>query len=149
MKYQEYLQSPEWKVKRELALHLSSGRCMICNSAGPLEIHHRSYARVGTPQEVLDLVALCALCHGIFHQDRHGVLAVLTTPESILGPSAAMQAANPEERKILDEDKAVIEQMEAAKAAGDTGLLTKLACKRVSIRKQLDEVRRGNCVKNN
>lgn len=70
MRYQNYLQSDEWKIKRQLALQQAGGRCRICNSQKSLQVHHRSYARKGTPEEVLDLVVLCDDCHGWFHKKK-------------------------------------------------------------------------------
>jgi hypothetical protein len=70
VKYQEYLQSDEWKIKRQLALQQAGGRCRICNDSEKLHVHHRSYKRKGTPEEVLDLVVLCAECHDWFHKRK-------------------------------------------------------------------------------
>ena len=67
-KYTDYLQSDEWKIKRELAIQQAGGRCRICDSTGPLQIHHRSYKRRGKPDEVLDLIALCDECHERHHK---------------------------------------------------------------------------------
>jgi len=64
--YPEYLGSDEWSVKREYMLRRAGHRCQVCNSEGPLDIHHRTYERTG--HEVPDdLIALCRACHQSFH----------------------------------------------------------------------------------
>ena len=63
--YQDYMQSPEWKSKREKVLIFWGRRCALCNSPTRVEVHHRTYDRMG--QELLtDLIPLCFECH-----DRH------------------------------------------------------------------------------
>lgn len=70
MPYSEYLQTPEWKEKRKKALRFARFKCQLCNSAERLNVHHRTYERLG--QELMgDLITLCNDCHGIFHQNRN------------------------------------------------------------------------------
>src|ERR1017187_326635 len=66
--YAEYLQSPEWKVRRKKALQFAGYRCQICNSKEELNVHHRSYERIGH-EHMGDLVTLCKNCHEIFHNN--------------------------------------------------------------------------------
>ena len=65
-RYDEYLRSPEWKVKREqvLARDLT---CVLCASAKKLQVHHRTYERLGN-EELTDLVTLCDDCHSDWHK---------------------------------------------------------------------------------
>jgi hypothetical protein len=67
--YAEYLQSPHWQVVRNGALKRAGYRCMACNSAEQLEVHHRTYANLGREAEQ-DVIALCAVCHGKIHAEE-------------------------------------------------------------------------------
>jgi hypothetical protein len=69
--YQEYLQSPEWQEKRDEVLGQARHRCRVCNSRHQLEVHHRTYDRVGHERSD-DLTVLCRPCHELFH--RYGRL---------------------------------------------------------------------------
>jgi hypothetical protein len=63
MPYQEYLQTPEWKAKREAALKRAWYCCQVCNdNKTPLHVHHRTYERRGHEQPE-DLFVLCESCH--------------------------------------------------------------------------------------
>ena len=42
--YDEYLRSAAWREKRELTLARDGWRCVLCNSAENLQVHHRTYA---------------------------------------------------------------------------------------------------------
>lgn len=69
MPYADYLKSPEWAQKRQRALRFAGFRCQLCNSPERLNVHHRTYERLG--QELMgDLITLCNDCHSIFHQNR-------------------------------------------------------------------------------
>lgn len=66
MDYQEYLQSDRWKEIRQWALIFWDRRCVICNSKQKIEVHHRTYERLG--HELLtDCIPLCAECHELHH----------------------------------------------------------------------------------
>lgn len=68
--YADYLKSERWATLSSLAKHLAGWRCRVCNGAEIyLETHHRSYQRIGKPDEIDDLTVLCADCHGIFHRE--------------------------------------------------------------------------------
>jgi hypothetical protein len=43
--YREYLQSAEWKVRRETKLKQAGFRCQICNRSGDLNVHHEVWQR--------------------------------------------------------------------------------------------------------
>lgn len=69
--YYEYLETSAWKAKRRQKFRQAGYRCQICNSGGTLNVHHRTYERVGN--ELLeDLVVLCRNCHDLFYE--HGRL---------------------------------------------------------------------------
>ena len=66
--YHAYLNSDAWKQKRSIALRGAEYRCQVCNRDGQLDVHHRTYERLGNelPQ---DLVVLCRECHQLFHSN--------------------------------------------------------------------------------
>ena len=64
--YHDYLRSDEWKVKREEAIKRADRRCQICFSPNDLNVHHRTYDRVGNERNS-DLIVLCKECHAKFH----------------------------------------------------------------------------------
>ena len=64
--YSEYLNSDEWQARRVLALKRAAGRCQLCNAAARLQVHHRTYERVGN-EMLEDLTVLCDSCHAAFH----------------------------------------------------------------------------------
>jgi hypothetical protein len=66
MPYREYLESPEWKARRLMALQGAFFRCQICNRDSRLNVHHRTYERRGV-EHPADLVVLCEDCHGLYH----------------------------------------------------------------------------------
>jgi hypothetical protein len=67
--YADYLDSKEWADKRAYMLRTAEYRCQTCNSKGRLEVHHRTYKRIGreVPQ---DLTVLCRSCHEAVHANR-------------------------------------------------------------------------------
>ena len=67
MTYAEYLDSAVWQRLRAQALERAGWRCVICNTAKTLEVHHRAYPERGTERPA-DLVVLCAVCHALFHE---------------------------------------------------------------------------------
>ena len=66
VEYQDYLASPVWQYRRDIVLDFWRHSCAICGSPKNLEVHHRSYDRVGS-ELLCDLIALCEDCHGKFH----------------------------------------------------------------------------------
>jgi len=66
--YQEYLQSENWRKKRQMVLARARGICEGCGLNQPYEAHHLTYARCGD-EMLFDLVALCSSCHRKLHQE--------------------------------------------------------------------------------
>lgn len=61
MNYHEYLQSDDWKYKRNNRL-LYDKKCSICGRPFDLEVHHVTYKNV--PYEKMsDLLTVCRNCH--------------------------------------------------------------------------------------
>lgn len=70
MPYRDYLQTPEWQATRGSALRRAGYRCQLCNGRdGPLDVHHRTYARRGN-EAAEDVIVLCRTCHALFHARR-------------------------------------------------------------------------------
>lgn len=69
MPYKEYLKSEFWQDKRDTIVSAAGYRCQVCNAAGELHVHHRTYERRGH-EAPHDLIALCADCHKLFHDHR-------------------------------------------------------------------------------
>jgi hypothetical protein len=66
MAYPLYLQTREWKAKRNRKLIQAGNRCEICGSLHRLEVHHTTYERRG--YELLeDLTVLCRSCHQLYY----------------------------------------------------------------------------------
>lgn len=67
--YQAYLRSEAWQVvrRRFFASKLWKGRCYACEQNVPVDLHHRSYARLGY-EKLSDLVPLCRRCHKATHE---------------------------------------------------------------------------------
>lgn len=62
----EYLTSDHWRTVRAEALLYAGYACQVCNSEHRLNVHHRTYERVGR-EEPADLTVLCEDCHQRFH----------------------------------------------------------------------------------
>jgi 5-methylcytosine-specific restriction endonuclease McrA len=64
--YAEYLQSPEWQARRRSAFERAGFECTLCPENRALEVHHKTYARIGNERDE-DLVVLCYWCHRKHH----------------------------------------------------------------------------------
>ena len=64
--YAEYLQSPWWRKRRDLAIRNVGHRCTRCGSKTQVEVHHVSYARLGAELDE-DLEVICHDCHEGHH----------------------------------------------------------------------------------
>ena len=65
-RYREYLESDEWARRRAAALERAEHRCQLCNNPELLQVHHRTYERVGRERPE-DLIVLCGGCHVRHH----------------------------------------------------------------------------------
>lgn len=68
--YKRYLRCRHWQKLRQQVLNRAGGRCENCGyqpwKPGTLQVHHRSYERVGC-ESLDDLIALCPKCHMKIH----------------------------------------------------------------------------------
>ena len=67
--YQAYLNSADWRSRRNRALKLADWCCQRCASRRELEVHHNTYERLGREWDS-DLDVLCFNCHRGEHLDR-------------------------------------------------------------------------------
>lgn len=68
--YQQYLESDHWNNLRARfwASKMHRGERWVCGSSrGRLEVHHRSYRRIGK-ERLNDLIPLCRDCHEKTHE---------------------------------------------------------------------------------
>jgi hypothetical protein len=69
--YKVYMDSSEWKIRRQLFLSRDGYRCRLCHqphtASDPLQVHHATYDRVGNESD-LDCISLCGSCHQLFHR---------------------------------------------------------------------------------
>ena len=77
MPYPRYLRTPEWQQTRADALVRAGNCCSLdVTHTGDLEVHHRTYERLGS-EHSSDLVVLCHACHQLHHnmfgRPRRGV----------------------------------------------------------------------------
>lgn len=64
--YQEHLASVDWQAIRADVLQRAGYRCKQCGSPYGLQVHHRTYERLGREQPD-DLICLCRDCHRRAH----------------------------------------------------------------------------------
>jgi HNH endonuclease len=86
MSYEDYICSVEWRMKATDAKRRAGWMCALCEETAELEVHHRTYRRLGR-EHPDDLVVLCGRCH----RRHHGTFAEcterqLTLPMVPLGP---------------------------------------------------------------
>ena|SRR3990167_4156035 len=67
MPYPAYLQTSHWQTIKEYAKEYAQHRCQVCNSAGLIDVHHRSYENRGE-EHYSDVFVLCRSCHELFHK---------------------------------------------------------------------------------
>lgn len=82
--YREYLKSLEWRKKKEqfygskLFKKLKKDKkwiCFCCEEENkPLDMHHRTYKRLGAENISVDLVPVCRQCHEDIHKaEKDGI----------------------------------------------------------------------------
>lgn len=77
--YVEYMRSPQWKRKRHQVLVYWNHKCGMCYKPGKLQVHHRTYERLGH-ELITDLIPLCDECHDKFHdKTRAGMETIQET----------------------------------------------------------------------
>jgi hypothetical protein len=69
-KYDSYIHSNEWQLRRLKYWKDFGKNCKACGSVKDLVVHHMHYGFLGRERDE-DLVGLCWNCHGELH-DEHG-----------------------------------------------------------------------------
>lgn len=67
--YSGYLQSTEWKLKRQKVLRRCRNICEGCMQARANVVHHLTYEHVGN-ELLFELVGLCEACHDKAHAQQ-------------------------------------------------------------------------------
>jgi hypothetical protein len=78
-KYQIYIQSPHWELKRRQVIVNSDSECEHCGSKSKLTVHHIHYRSLFN-EELSDLMCLCWTCHKKAEgngKDKQSILAHL------------------------------------------------------------------------
>jgi hypothetical protein len=84
-RYDDYLRSRAWQRVRSRYRRVRPWRCGICGATDRLELHYRTYERLGAEQ-LDDLVPLCDDCHPLLHQ-------LVREKQATLDPSSAFDPA--------------------------------------------------------
>lgn len=87
--YATYINSVEWRIKAYEAKRRAGWSCMLCGATMWLEVHHRTYARLGR-ERPSDLVVLCWRCHRRHHGTSGSQRPVETSHEQLTLPFAAV-----------------------------------------------------------
>lgn len=66
-KYEKYLKSDVWKVKRAIVLGVLGETCKLCGRRGT-SVHHNTYDRLYHEDLLRDLTVLCSRCHKNWHK---------------------------------------------------------------------------------
>jgi hypothetical protein len=83
-----YYTSKRYRALARRVIARDQGRCRLCNTGRPLNVHHRNYSYWGdeSPDE---LTTLCEKCHELFHDHRrienNGLFYVWTKPSKTRG----------------------------------------------------------------
>ena len=65
LKYISYLESPEWRAKRQVIFERDGRKCVLCGEDG-IQVHHLTYDRIGH-EDNDDLISVCLNCHAKIH----------------------------------------------------------------------------------
>ena len=66
--YNNYLKSKEWIEIKKIYFGKRQKKCIGCGSKKRINVHHRSYNRLGSVNETKDLVTVCSDCHVKIHE---------------------------------------------------------------------------------
>lgn len=76
IEYDKYIKSNQWAGKRKEVIRNRGGKCEVCGGAENLQVHHKTYARLGR-EKMKDLRLLCGGCHRNEHE-KDGVADPVT-----------------------------------------------------------------------
>jgi 5-methylcytosine-specific restriction endonuclease McrA len=66
--YKQYLGTDHWRTTRVACLRRFEFQCALCSFGGKLDVHHRTYERLGRELPE-DLIPLCRRCHDRHHEE--------------------------------------------------------------------------------
>jgi hypothetical protein len=98
-KYEEYINSGQWKAFKLMIFAARGARCERCSSNRHLNLHHKTYERL-TNELPTDVEILCRKCHESHHglaADTDGEVRVVA-PESATGISHLQRKWKPNGR---------------------------------------------------
>ena len=67
--YRDYMNSEHWQQVRQIVFERDNWQCRRCGTAKDLRVHHISYAHLGRPEELDDVITLCDNCHYQVHSN--------------------------------------------------------------------------------
>lgn len=79
-KYEAYMQSEKWKVKRQAVLERDNYVCQGCLKNRAVQVHHLSYAHLGN-EPLWDLTSVCLDCHRLVHPHMQQALVNINWDE--------------------------------------------------------------------
>lgn len=67
--FYQYIKTQAWEETRQKVFRRDGFKCVICNEAKNLNVHHITYENLGA-EKVSDLVTLCQGCHENIHNGQ-------------------------------------------------------------------------------
>jgi len=61
-RYNDYMASPEWAMKRRRVLMRDGHKCQACLERTATQVHHLSYRHLGS-EPLYELISVCTPCH--------------------------------------------------------------------------------------
>ncbi len=92
LEYKKYLNSSHWKQIR-YQIYRKHPLCKFCYRKNWLNIHHKTYVRLGN-ERLNDLVVLCKFCHHALHAEKPEE-GVITIREWLAGKRKKVVNTNP------------------------------------------------------
>lgn len=71
--YESYINSFDWYLKSRKALAKANHQCQRCGATQGLEVHHKTYDRLGKEPDA-DLMVVCPSCHREADAERANVV---------------------------------------------------------------------------
>lgn len=68
-RYEARIRSAQWKNMKRSLIKWRGNRCERCGLETPLELHHKTYERLGN-ERLSDLELICSTCHRLADQQR-------------------------------------------------------------------------------
>jgi len=90
--FRAYLNSADWRRRRNRALREAWWRCKDCGARTHLEVHHLTYARLYR-EELADLVVLCDGCHTARHLADSRIRLIVKFSRMVLAQSPTASIA--------------------------------------------------------